>query len=296
MRNTSKITMKLFTLILSFYCIFLGSTQTKVKSFYFLQNHAEPTLYSQQQLKLFSASAENRQIEILEINSFTDSIGSKVSNDSLAVKRLNYFNERLPNSPNIALNAYGLSRPYSVDQVLSWRRVDVIYTISSGSATNQNIQATTEEEIILQENENTVVHDLSHLNEDPVIIEPNKDKDQFKNSLVSMEALVLDIQFIEGKSKILEKSYREITKLAIYLAENKNVNAEIRGHVCCGKNMRISKQRAKSVYKRLLKQGIEKDRLSFVGKSNEEPLVFPETTNADRQMNRRVDVKLSLQK
>jgi flagellar motor protein MotB len=58
--------------------------------------------------------------------------------------------------------------------------------------------------------------------------------------------------------------------------------------------MRISKARAKAVYHELIKQGVEKDRLDYVGMSNTEPLVFPEKTNADRQRNRRVDVKFKV--
>jgi flagellar motor protein MotB len=52
--------------------------------------------------------------------------------------------------------------------------------------------------------------------------------------------------------------------------------------------------RAKTVYKRLIQLGVKKNRLSFVGRSNLEPIIFPEKTNADRQKNRRVDVKFSL--
>ena len=37
--------------------------------------------------------------------------------------------------------------------------------------------------------------------------------------------------------------------------------------------------------------GISKKRLSYKGMSNNEPLVFPELSDADRQRNRRVDVQ-----
>jgi outer membrane protein OmpA-like peptidoglycan-associated protein len=104
---------------------------------------------------------------------------------------------------------------------------------------------------------------------------------------------VLDIQFVEGKSQLLESSQKEVKKLADYLKQNPKLKAEIRGHVCCGNNMAISKMRAKTVYKRLIQLGVKKNRLSFVGRSNLEPIVFPEKTNADRQKNRRVDVIFS---
>jgi outer membrane protein OmpA-like peptidoglycan-associated protein len=89
------------------------------------------------------------------------------------------------------------------------------------------------------------------------------------------------------------QSHAEVRKLYEYLLVNPTVQVLVRGHVCCGNNMRISKRRAKSVYTELKRLGISKDRLDFVGLSNKEPLVFPEKTNADRQRNRRVDVVFS---
>lgn len=266
-----------------------GLTQTKVKSFYFLLNHKVPTPYSQQQLAKFNHTASNGTIKILEINAFTDSIGTPSFNDTLAQIRLSYISKRLPLHQDVKLNAYALQRPYSVENALNWRRVDVIYMMTNDLPTE--LSADVSNEIVVQTDSNDLPEDLSHLNEDPEIIQTDK-KDVFSESMTDIRPLVLDISFKEGTAKILESSYKEITKLVIYLKENPAVKAEIRGHVCCGNNMRISQSRAKSVYKRLIKQGISKDRLSYKGMSNKEPLVFPETTNADRQKNRRVDVNL----
>jgi hypothetical protein len=105
---------------------------------------------------------------------------------------------------------------------------------------------------------------------------------------------LLNIKFIEGKSKIQEDSYPEIDRLFKYLKENPNLTVVIRGHVCCGNNDRISKNRAKAVYRVLDRKGIARNRMQYIGMSNRDPLVFPEKSNADRQKNRRVDVKLMI--
>lgn len=280
--------MKNLILLLFLSSLSFGWSQTKVKSFYFPFSQKEPTLYSQEQLAKLKYSAQNGSVKILEINAFTDSVGSASFNDTLALQRLKYVSQRLPINESVVLNAYALQRPYQIDAILNWRRVDVVYEIIPEQKEELSADATND---VTNPNDTSVQEeDLSHLADDPEVA--TEQKETFASSLREMTPLVLDITFKEGTSKILESSYSEITKLVVFLKENPTVKAEIRGHVCCGNNMRISQSRAKSVYRRLVKQGVSKDRLAYRGMSNKEPLVFPETTNADRQKNRRVDVKL----
>jgi outer membrane protein OmpA-like peptidoglycan-associated protein len=255
-------------------------------------NQVEPTIYSRNQFELLKTSFVNGDIQITEINAFTDSTGSRKSNDSLALKRLNYFANQLSLNPSIKQNAYALERPYVLEKSINNRRVDIFYTISEQTTMPLNEIAENEHgKVELTSEMDTLSNE--HLINDPEIVLPTN-INGFENSLKSMAPLVLDIQFVEGKSQLLESSQKEVKKLADYLKENPKVKAEIRGHVCCGNNMAISKMRAKTVYKRLIQLGVKKNRLSFVGRSNLEPIIFPEKTNADRQKNRRVDVKFSL--
>jgi outer membrane protein OmpA-like peptidoglycan-associated protein len=280
--------------ILLFILSISGSalSQTKVKSFYFMTNQIEPTLYSQNQFELLKTSFVNGDIQITEINAFTDSTGSRKSNDSLALKRLNYFANQLSLNPSIKQNAYALERPYVLEKSINNRRVDIFYTISEQTTMHLNEIAENEQGQV------ELTSEIDTLSTEPLIndleIDLSSNSNEFETSLKNMKPLVLDIQFVEGKSQLLESSQKEVKRLADYLKENPKVKAEIRGHVCCGNNMAISKMRAKTVYKRLIHLGVKKNRLSFVGRSNLEPIVFPEKTNADRQKNRRVDVIFSL--
>ncbi len=74
------------------------------------------------------------------------------------------------------------------------------------------------------------------------------------------------------------------------LLKNPHLTAHIRGHVCGGNKVSLSRRRARTVYRYLIKNGIERDRLSYAGYGNQKPLVFPERTAVDRGANRRVDV------
>lgn len=260
-------------------------SQTKIKSFYFETDQSVPTPYSQKQLELFKRSYNKGEITIYEIYSYTDSVGTTQYNDSLAKKRLRYVSTflGLGNNTNVLLKPYGMTRKYDLKDYKSWRRVDIYYRISQKSDKGEDTL-----ESVIEEN------DIQNPIPDYTFEDSIKNKvDPIKQSMESDIPYILNIGFIEGKSKIDDESYDEIKKLYNYLVDHPNKNILIRGHVCCGNNMRISKNRAKAVYRELKKMGIEEDRLDYIGLSNREPLVYPEKTNADRQRNRRVDVKFT---
>jgi outer membrane protein OmpA-like peptidoglycan-associated protein len=73
------------------------------------------------------------------------------------------------------------------------------------------------------------------------------------------------------------------------LNKNPTWTLHIRGHVCCGPSEKISKKRAKNVYKYLKHAGISPERLTYKGYSDSLPKAFPEKTEADEAQNRRVD-------
>ena len=274
-----------------------ASTQTSIKSFYFENNESVPTPYSQNQLKILKTSFQRGEIYILEIYAYTDSVGSTEYNDSLAKKRLAYVTNfmGITNSTDVRLKPYGLVRKYDVKDYKNWRRVDIYYSthpISKPDTTSndkiaENVAAVPDTNVT-SEKESVVKQPITEENNGMSLTDS---LDQYTNGDL---AYILNIEFIEGTAKMDVKSEAEVKEFAQFLKDHPNLSILIRGHVCCGNNMRISKARARAVYHELIKQGIDKDRLDYVGMSNNEPLVFPEKTNADRQRNRRVDVKFKV--
>lgn len=112
----------------------------------------------------------------------------------------------------------------------------------------------------------------------------------------SVVLITLNIQFEGNKPITTAVSIKEMKDLFNFLYYNPAVDAFIRGHVCCGDEMTLSKKRAKHVYKELIKRGISEERLRYQGFSNSLLLVNPERSEADRRMNRRVDIILSKNK
>jgi len=103
----------------------------------------------------------------------------------------------------------------------------------------------------------------------------------------------LNIQFLGDAPIINSSSINEMNHLVTFLQKNNSIDAFIRGHVCCGDEMPLSKKRAKTVYLELIRRGINPERLRYQGYSNTIPAVFPENTDLDRSKNRRVDVMFS---
>ena len=87
------------------------------------------------------------------------------------------------------------------------------------------------------------------------------------------------------------------------MRENPSLVIEIQGHICCigsgdgpdfddnNRNV-LSVNRAKAVYEYLVQNGIEKSRLSYAGFGADSKLVWPENTEAARESNRRVEIKI----
>lgn len=272
-----------------------ATSQTRIKSFYFENNESVPTPYSQNQLKLLKTSFQRGEIYILEIYSYTDSVGSPEYNETLAKMRLAYVTNfmGITNEANVQLKPYGLVRKYDVKDYKSWRRVDIYYSTNQPAV----ITDTTQREETIEQH--TVINDTigqQRQENQPEVSteEPSVNLDTMDRYTNENLAYILNVEFIEGTAKMDLKSQAEVKKFADFMKDHPNLSVLIRGHVCCGNNMRISKARAKAVYHELIKQGIPKIRLDYVGMSNTEPLVFPEKTNADRQRNRRVDVKFKV--
>ena len=108
--------------------------------------------------------------------------------------------------------------------------------------------------------------------------------------IVENRPIALPILFQEGTNDVLSEDQAYLDHLYKTLKKHSTLKAEIRGHVCCENNMKASKNRAKVVYRYLVKQGIDKNRLTFKGFSNSQPISYPEKNDADRMRNRRVDI------
>jgi outer membrane protein OmpA-like peptidoglycan-associated protein len=100
------------------------------------------------------------------------------------------------------------------------------------------------------------------------------------------------IHYQNNSAEISHISRLRLLILAEYLNENPTYKIIIEGHVCCGPAPRMSRKRAKSVYKYLIKIVASKEQMTYIGKSFDEPLVPKERNEEDKDMNRRVEIEI----
>lgn len=132
---------------------------------------------------------------------------------------------------------------------------------------------------------------------------PNKENDIAnvnKNETIRLE----NIFFLPGSHKIREQSSEPLFQLYITMKDNPNLKINIEGHICCltnttedgydydAKEYGLSKNRAKAVYEYLIERGIDETRMSYKGFGISRPLIWPERSLADENMNRRVEIRI----
>lgn len=122
-------------------------------------------------------------------------------------------------------------------------------------------------------------------------------------SLKKGETLRLkNLNFLPGRHVLTQKSLPELQNLLQVMQENPTLKIEIHGHICCKGNgdgydldtgdSSLSVNRAKYVQDYLISKGIDPDRLSFKGFARTKPLVDPEMSMEDEDMNRRVEIMI----
>ncbi|SRR5260221_3718620 len=137
---------------------------------------------------------------------------------------------------------------------------------------------------------------------------PPIDIKTFNNKLNSLTTLhpgssilLQELNFPPGRHFLNPASDYYIKLLLAYLKKNNKLYFEIRGHICCDYNhpdafdidtreYGLSLSRAKFIYDYLAKNGIAKKRMHYTGVGSSKPEVYPEVTEYDRAVNRRVEI------
>jgi OmpA-OmpF porin, OOP family len=103
-----------------------------------------------------------------------------------------------------------------------------------------------------------------------------------------------NIQFGFNSYKLLSSSFSDLDKLAEYMLKNLTVNLQLSGHTDDRGgdkyNIVLSQNRARSVAKYLVLQGVAANRIEASGHGEEKPLVN-DTSEEARRVNRRVEIK-----
>ena len=100
-----------------------------------------------------------------------------------------------------------------------------------------------------------------------------------------------DITFDVNKADIRSESMAEINRIKILMDENPKLKYEVQGHTDSTgtpeSNQKLSEKRAKAIVDKLVELGIDKSRLTAVGKGQYAP-IDDNSTEQGRAKNRRV--------
>ena len=114
--------------------------------------------------------------------------------------------------------------------------------------------------------------------------------------VVNATIVLKNIFFDNNKSVLRKESMVEIDNVYKLLEENPNMSVEISGHTDnvgnAAYNKKLSLNRAKAVADALIKKGIAKNRLTYIGYGKEKPIA-PNDTEEGRQLNRRTEFKVT---
>lgn len=141
--------------------------------------------------------------------------------------------------------------------------------------------------------------ETSKLDEGKEIIDNRKKPITLESNLLVGDKIVLDkILFRTGYSYVLKESIPVLEKLARILREKNKVYFTIQGHVCCTANARdaidrgtgrrnLSLARARYIYEYLMKNGVARKRMKYVGLKHKYPL------GGDPKFDRRVEIEIT---
>lgn len=285
-----------FSFLFFLFVVTQVTSQVSTTEFFFNTNDTILTRYSQQKLDAFIQNAKKTPLYITKLRLFSDTMGPQEYNKELSERRAKAIKRQLgvlANQFYTEIAIFGKeydSLKYPLGELQMWRRLEIFYqTVEPEIPKDTNSMEIDSIQTVDTTYVETFVSDFMSEYEKPVKIYTF---DTLSPSAVN-EVIKLDIQFFQNTDQLYGTSYSEIKSLSEFLKKYPELSVLIRGHVCCGPNKKISKKRAKKVYKSLIETGISKKRISWKGMSNTDPAVFPEETEKDRQMNRRVDVIFS---
>ena len=229
-------------------------------------------------LVLFIQGLKDIEIERISIYGFTDDRGSDNYNLKLSLNRANAIKK--------IFSKFGVD-----DNLIS--NVDGKGEVLLRVVSSENLS-------IIRGLNRKVEINVEYLQQENEVVGKKKEAIQlFSEDIAVGDKITLDnILFETGFSVIEKKSINILENLAAALLTRKDIYFSIQGHVCCTENKRdaidkktgkrnLSMARAKFIYDYLIKKGIKRSRMKYIGLKNKYPL------GGDTKFDRRVEIKIT---
>lgn len=220
--------------------------------------------------KLEKWVAESEGVEVSKIYGFCDWKGSNLYNDSLSVRRVKTVLAFLKTKGIKVKDGYeirGFGEDFEQSRIQAEnRKVVIAYDIKKTETKKETRDAAGD--LPLQE--------------------------RFKAAKAQDKIRMKNLYFFNMTPRILPKSQPALYELLCALQDNPKLKIEIQGHICCQTAFDInnlSESRAKAVYNFLVRNRINRKRLSFKGYGTSNPIYpIPEKNEFEENENRRVEI------
>jgi len=289
--------MKKFLLYTLLFISFLNAKAQEQFAVYFDSNKSDITKAENKKLQDWIIA--NKDVKIVAINGYTDEVGSTQFNDTLAQKRVGFIlsqvKDKIKIREDFKTRSYGENFLQSQDKSKN-RKAVIFYILSKDLVREDEILGIKKATVIEPKKEINYPEQLSFQNPDGSKIEYKLDKVFMKKigeSKAGEKLKIENLNFVINTFIVVNESRGKMYELLIVLQKNPKLKIEIQGHLCCQPidRLNLSTQRAQSIYKFLIANGIDKSRLSYKGFGSSMPLFpLPEKDENERSANRRVEV------
>ncbi len=296
---------------------FLLSAQETSIEIYFPFGVSEISVKQKENLKNWAYDLEGEAFHF-KIKGFTDNVGNVNNNKRLAKLRSekikSYFQSLCLSINSISIDGVGEIKPYdgvNEKESPNQRKVEITALYKLPSNKNEFLKQRSSC-INLENKKETVISNKINLKTENLsdsklkFVKINKtfsdEIPSFKDLKKGDKLVFRGINFKPGTDKVTTKSLDIVRSLEELLTRNKSINIKISGHVCCGmpineiekeQVLKLSESRAFQVYDYLVRHGIEKSRMTYEGLGFSKPIVPKEKTEADENINRRVEIEIT---
>jgi outer membrane protein OmpA-like peptidoglycan-associated protein len=260
----------------------------------FFYNINEYQLSQENKTKLSAVVDSLKGAANISVSGYADYIGNSSSNQTLSLNRANTVKEYLLSANKIlSITADGKgtvaasSTPTAVGEPQN-RRVDIVFTRPKPVRV-----------VVVKPQPSA-----------PPVIKPTPppanisfaDKVKSLDKLQNGSSLTFEeLTFQPGRHFLNPGSKRYLDTLAGFFTKHPDIKFEIQGHICCDygdqdgldndtKRYELSTNRAKLIYDYFASKGIDTARMRYIGLGSSKPKVYPEVTEYDRYLNRRVEL------
>ena len=241
----------------------------------------------------------NKDSKIVAINGYTDEDGSNSFNDTLAARRVSFalsqVKLKIKIRDDFKSRSYGEDFKQAVNKAEN-RKVTIYYLLPKDFPRENEILGIKKDIVIKP-------RPIPNYPEKLVFTNPDGSTSEFKLNVNFMKEIdkgkageklkIENLNFVINTFIVVNESRGKMYELLLVMEQNPKLKIEIQGNLCCQPIDRtnLSTQRAKAMYSFLIKNKIDKNRLSYKGFGSSRPIFpLPEKDEKERAANRRVEI------